>query len=128
MSASFRWVVYDIALSITQSVISLMDQKSWPAPAADAPKHLIYKAEKDWKKDGLNPLFFLGWPHVANSFSPGATSGATAMCTRGCVDAWMRGCVDVCVCVCVRVSVRVVVSCSPECTRGGLEGRLSVIV
>ena len=28
----------------------------------------------------------------------------------------------------VRVSVRVVVSCARECTRGGLEGRLSVIV
>ena len=114
-----------------------MDQKSWPAPAADAPKPLIYKAEKDWKKDGLNPpVFPLGWPHVANSFSPGATSGATSGAT-----AWMRApcvrvdaCVRVCVCVCVcvrapvRVSVRVVVSCSRECTRGGPEGRLSVIV
>ena len=28
----------------------------------------------------------------------------------------------------VRVSVRVVVSCTRECPRGGLEGRLSVIV
>ena len=46
--------------------------------------------------------------------------GATAMCTRGCV----------CVCVRapVRLSVRVVVWCAPECTRGGLEGRLNVIV
>ena len=36
-----------------------MDQKSWPAPAADAPKPLIYMAEKDWKKDwGLNPPVF----------------------------------------------------------------------
>jgi len=34
--SGFRWVVYDIALSITQAIISLMDQKSWPAPAADA--------------------------------------------------------------------------------------------
>ena len=74
--------------------------------------------EKDWKKDGLNPpVFPLGWPHVANSFSPGATAWSDRH-----VYAWMRGCVDVCVCVRapVRVSVRVVVWCAPECTRGGL--------
>jgi hypothetical protein len=36
-----------------------MDQKSWPAPAADAHKPLIYMNEKDWKKDwGLNPPVF----------------------------------------------------------------------
>ena len=40
------------------------------------------------------------------------------------VGAWVRGCV----CAPVRVSVRVVVWCARECTRGGLEGRLSVIV
>ena len=80
-----------------------MDQKSWPAPAADAPKPLIYMNEKDWKKDGLNPpVFPLGWPHVANSFSPGATSGATAWCAAHHVyAAWM--------CACAR-----------GCTRGGL--------
>ena len=92
-----------------------MDQKSWPAPAADAPKPLIYKAEKDWKKEGLNPpVFPLGWPHVANSFSP----GAAAWCAHH-VYAWWSG---------VHLSVRVVVWCAPECTRGGPEGRLSVIV
>ena len=101
-----------------------MDQKSWP----DRPKPLIYMNEKDWKKDGLNPpVFPLGWPHVANSFSPGATSGATAWCAHH-VYAWMRVCVCVCVRAPVRVGVRVVVSCSRGCTRGGLEGRLSVIV
>ena len=42
------------------------------------------------------------------------------------VYAWMRVCV--CVRAPVRLSVRVVVSCTPECTRGGLEGRLSVRV
>jgi len=88
-----------------------MDQKSWPAPAADAPKPLIYRAEKDWKKDGLNPpVFPLGWPHVANSFPPGATSGAAAWCAHH-VYAWVRVCVGV-----------------RGCARGGPEGRLSVIV
>ena len=53
----------------------------------------------------------------------------------GCVRhvyVWMCVYVRVCTCVCVRapvrVSVRVVVWCARECTRGGLEGRLSVIV
>ena len=46
--------------------------------------------------------------------------GAPTMCVR------VRACV--CVRAPVRVSVRVVVSCTPECTRGGPEGRLSVIV
>ena len=88
------------------------------------PKPLIYMAEKDWKKDGLNPpVFPLGWPHVANSFSPGATNGATAWCATHHVHAtWMR------VGAPVRVGARVVVSCSRGCTRGGPEGRLSVIV
>ena len=90
--------------------------------------------EKDWKKDGLNPIFPLAGlmllirshPVRPTERPPGAPP---TMCTpRGCVCV----CVYVCVCVCVRapvrVSVRVVVSCSRECTRGGLEGRLSVIV
>ena len=68
------------------------------------PKPLIYMNEKDWKKDGLSPACPLGWPHVANSFSPGATSGATAWCAAHHVHAtWMRGC-----------------ACARECTRGGL--------
>ena len=107
MSALFRWVVYDIALSITQAVISMMDQKSWPAPAADAHKPLIYMNEKDWKKDGLNPVFPLAGLTLLIRSHPVRPAerppGATAMCTRGCVDA--------CVCVCV---------CSRGCTRGGL--------
>ena len=102
-----------------------MDQKSWP----DRPKPLIYMNEKDWKKDGLNPpvfplagLMLLIRSHMVRPL------GAPAWCARlvrpPCVrvDAWMS------VCVCVRVSVRVVVWCSRECTRGGPEGRLSVIV
>jgi hypothetical protein len=44
------------------------------------------------------PCFPLGWPHVANSFSPGST-------------AWMRVCV--CVCVYVRLYAR-------GCTRVGV--------
>ena len=117
-----------------------MDQKSWPAPAADAPKPLIYKAEKDWKKDGLSPVFPLAGLMLLIRSHPVRPPGAPTMCTRGCVRVRVR----VCVCVRVgapvrvrapvrvgapvRVSVRVVVSCSRECTRGGLEGRLSVIV
>ena len=149
MSALFRWVVYDIALLITQAVISLMDQKSWPAPAADRPNPLIYMNEKDWKKDGLNPVFPLAGlmllirSHLVRPAE--RPPGAPTMCTpRGCVDvcarargcacartcarAPVRACACVCVCACVRLCVRVVVSCSRECTRGGLEGRLSVIV
>ena len=81
--------------------------------------------EKDWKKDGLNPpVFPLAGPMLLIRYRPVRPRGAPAMCTRGCV------CVCVCVCVRapVRVSVRVVVSCARECTRGGPEGRLSVIV
>ena len=94
-----------------------MDQKSWPAPAADAHKPLIYMNEKDWKKDGLNPVFPLAGLMLLIRSHPVRPPGATAMCTRGCVDV----CVCVCVCVCVRapvrVSVRVVVS---WWSRGGL--------
>ena len=123
--ALFRWVVFDIALLITQAIISLMDQKSWPAPAAERPNPLIYKAEKDWKKDGLNPpVFPLAGLMLLIRYRPVRPPG----CVRHVYAAWMRGCVD----VCVRVSVRVVVSCAPECTRectrGVPEGRLSVIV
>ena len=91
-----------------------MDQKSRPAPAADAPKPLIYMNEKDWKKDGLNPVFPLDGLMLLIRSHP--------VRPPGCV------CVCVCVRAPVRVSVRVVVSCSRECTRGGPEGRLSVIV
>ena len=77
-----------------------MDQKSWPAAAADAPKPLIYKAEKDWKKDGLNPVFPLAGLMLLIRSHP-----VRPPCVR--VDAC------VCVCVCVRVRAR-------ECTRGGL--------
>ena len=59
-------------------------------------------------------------------FRPVRPRGATAMCTRGCVR--VCACAYVRVGAPVRVSVRVVVWCAPECTRGGLEGRLSVIV
>ena len=109
-----------------------MDQKSWPAPAADAPKPLIYKAEKDWKKDGLNPPVFplaglmllIRYRPVRPAERPAERPpGATAHHVHA---TWMRVCV--CVRAPVRVSVRVVVSCARECTRGGLEGRLSVIV
>ena len=82
------------------------------APAAERPNPLIYKAEKDWKKDGLNPVFPLAGLMLLIRSRP----------------VWPRGCVCVCVRAPVRVGVRVVVSCAPECTRGGLEGRLSVIV
>ena len=82
--------------------------------------------EKDWKKDGLNPPVFplAGLMLLIRSHPERPPGAPPTMCTRGCVDAWMR----VCVCVCVRVSVRVVVWCSPECTRGVPEGRLSVRV
>ena len=59
---------------------------------------------------------------------PGATAHHVYAWMRGCVDAWMCVCVCVCVRAPVRVSVRVVVWCARECTRGGPEGRLSVIV
>ena len=83
-----------------------MDQKSWPAPAADRPNPLIYMNEKDWKKDGLNPVFPLAGlmllirshPVRPAERPPGAPP---TMCTpRGCVGAP------------VRVGERVVVSCS----------------
>ena len=82
-----------------------MDQKSWPAPAADAPKPLIYKAEKDWKKDwGLNPpvfplagLMLLIRFHPVRPVERPPGAPPPTMCTpRGCV----------CVCVCVRAPVR----------------------
>ena len=109
------------------------------------PKPLIYMNEKDWKKDGLNPIFPLAGLMLLIRSRPVRPPGAPTMCTpRGCVDvcARARGCARArtCArargCACapvrvgapVRVSVRVVVSCAPECTRGGLEGRLSVIV
>ena len=68
--------------------------------------------EKDWKKDGLNPVFPLAGLMLLIRSRPVRP----------------RGCVFVCVRAPVRVSVRVVVSCAPECTRGVPEGRLSVIV
>ena len=75
--------------------------------------------KKIGKKDGLNPIFPLAGLMLLIRSHP-----VRPPCVR--VDAWM------CVCVCVRapvhLSVRVVVSCAPECTRGGLEGRLSVRV
>ena len=87
-----------------------MDKKVGQRQRQIAPKPLIYMNEKDWKKDwGLNPpVFPLGWPHVANSLSTGATSGATAWCAAHHVHAtWMRAC--------VRVRIR-----ARGCTRGGL--------
>ena len=86
-----------------------MDQKSWPAPAAERPKPLIYKAEKDWKKDGLNPPVFplAGLMLLIRSHMVRPLGAPPTMCTRGCVDV----CVCVCVCTC---------ACAPECTRGGL--------
>ena len=76
-----------------------MDQKSWPAPAADAHKPLIYMNEKDWKKDwGLNPpVFPLAGLMLLIRYRPVRPHGAPTVCTRGC-------------------------------TRGGPEGRMSVIV
>ena len=87
--------------------------------------------EKDWKKDGLNPVFPLAGLMLLIRFHPVRPTerppGAPAMCTpRGCVGAPVR--VRAPVRVSVRVSVRVVVWCAPECTRGVPEGRLSVIV
>ena len=83
--------------------------------------------EKDWKKDGLNPIFPLAGLMLLIRSHPVRPAerppGATARCDRH-----VYACVCVCVRAPVRVSVRVVVSCARECTRGGPEGRLSVIV
>ena len=72
--------------------------------------------KKIGKKDGLNPPVF----PLAGLMLLIRSHPVRPPCVR----------VDACVCVCapVRLSVRVVVWCAPECTRGGLEGRLSVRV
>ena len=70
-----------------------MDKKVGQRQRQIAPKPLIYMNEKDWKKRWVEPpCFSLGWPHVANSFSPGATAWWAHH-----VYAWMRACVYVCV-------------------------------
>ena len=67
-----------------------------------APKPLIYMNEKDWKKDGLNPVFPLAGLMLLIRSHP--------VRPRGCVRhvyARARGC------ACAR-------ECTRECTRGGL--------
>jgi len=130
LSALFRWVVYNLTPFDNASGNFTDGSKKLASASGRRPNPLIYMNEKDWKKDGLNPVFPLAGLMLLIRSHPVRPAerppGATAMCTRGCVD------VCVCVCVCVRapvrVSVRVVVSCTPECTRGVPEGRLSVIV
>ena len=70
-----------------------MDQKSWPAPAADAPNPLFIRLKKIGKKiGGLNPPACpLGWPHVANSLPPGATAWCAHRVYAWVYAWWSRG-------------------------------------
>jgi len=79
-----------------------MDKKVGQRQRQSAHKPLIYMNEKDWKKDGLNPVFPLAGLMLLIRSHPVRPAerppGATAWCTRGCVVVW----------------------CARECTRGGL--------